>query len=238
MTSMLGSWRLPPSMDTGRGPSGLMAATLWSVNRRFSHSDLSLSRSSSSFFVCSSCSCCSLSFCFSCLSSSVEACSSSWSVGKISTTCSCTVGSAAEEKASVMASSPTLYRTVSNVNLFVRISFVMFSMTFIIFFAFVDMSCTQRAMLKPTILPPQAASRGGEISMGADWPWPYTMTCASLSPDCRQWINCSQESRQPMPSRATFGSIRWFLSLHLNSATASGKTSSAPMVTSHSLMRS
>mmetsp|Transcript_35027 Transcript_35027/g.83954 ORF Transcript_35027/g.83954 Transcript_35027/m.83954 type:complete len:213 (-) Transcript_35027:724-1362(-) len=41
-----------------------------------------------------------------------------------------------------------------------------------------------------------------------------------------------------MPSSASLGNMRWFRSRHLSSATASGKTSSAPMVSSHSLMRS
>mmetsp|Transcript_21237 Transcript_21237/g.48515 ORF Transcript_21237/g.48515 Transcript_21237/m.48515 type:complete len:200 (-) Transcript_21237:737-1336(-) len=51
-------------------------------------------------------------------------------------------------------------------------------------------------------------------------------------------MSCSVDSRVEMPSRASFGSMRWFLSRQRRRATASGKTSSAPMVMSHSLMRS
>mmetsp|Transcript_100940 Transcript_100940/g.293971 ORF Transcript_100940/g.293971 Transcript_100940/m.293971 type:complete len:207 (+) Transcript_100940:1293-1913(+) len=123
-------------------------------------------------------------------------------------------------------------------NLLPRISLVTFSMTAIIFFVLADKACTQRAMLKPATFPPHAANKGGEISSGCETPWPYTTIWESLSPDCKQWISCSQESRVATPSSASLGSMRWLRSRHLSSATASGKTSSAPMVTSHSLMRS
>mmetsp|Transcript_83907 Transcript_83907/g.115861 ORF Transcript_83907/g.115861 Transcript_83907/m.115861 type:complete len:265 (+) Transcript_83907:58-852(+) len=51
-------------------------------------------------------------------------------------------------------------------------------------------------------------------------------------------MSCSVDSRVAMPSRASLGSMRWLRSLHRSRATASGKTSSAPMPMSHSLMRS
>mmetsp|Transcript_10120 Transcript_10120/g.29970 ORF Transcript_10120/g.29970 Transcript_10120/m.29970 type:complete len:236 (-) Transcript_10120:1458-2165(-) len=169
-TRWLGLVLLPLCMPIGRGPSGLMAATLWSVKRRLSHSDFSLSRSSSSFLFCASCSCATTTFCFSSLCSSVLVRSSSWSVGKMSTTCRLSDGSAAREKASEMASSPTLYRTVSRANLLARTNFVTFSITAIIFFWFADSAWTQRAMLNPMMRPPQAAKRGGLISIGCETP--------------------------------------------------------------------
>mmetsp|Transcript_96085 Transcript_96085/g.271691 ORF Transcript_96085/g.271691 Transcript_96085/m.271691 type:complete len:218 (-) Transcript_96085:1293-1946(-) len=98
------------SRDTGSGPSGLVAATLWSVKRRLSHSVLSLARSSSSLLLPPAG-----------LGAGADAkeaamgrpsvppfCSSSCSVGKMSTTCELSVLSAARLKASLMASSPTL----------------------------------------------------------------------------------------------------------------------------------
>mmetsp|Transcript_1719 Transcript_1719/g.4285 ORF Transcript_1719/g.4285 Transcript_1719/m.4285 type:complete len:200 (-) Transcript_1719:1714-2313(-) len=46
---VLGETWLPPSNRTGMGPSGLWAATLFGVNKRFNQSALSFSLSSSSF---------------------------------------------------------------------------------------------------------------------------------------------------------------------------------------------
>mmetsp|Transcript_96085 Transcript_96085/g.271690 ORF Transcript_96085/g.271690 Transcript_96085/m.271690 type:complete len:243 (-) Transcript_96085:369-1097(-) len=70
-----------------------------------------------------------------------------------------------------------------------------------------------------------------------------TSDIASLSPlvlwpERMQWMSCSADSCVAMPSSASFGSMRWLRSRQRSSDTASGKTSSAPMVMSHSLMRS
>mmetsp|Transcript_34276 Transcript_34276/g.101835 ORF Transcript_34276/g.101835 Transcript_34276/m.101835 type:complete len:494 (+) Transcript_34276:482-1963(+) len=229
---------LPASIVMGRGPSGLVAAQLCSVKSRFSHSAFSLSRSSSSFFFVLSNSCAiALPPLSGCTSPAFFI--SSCSVGKMSTTWALSEASAWRAKASVSASSPTLYSTVSRVNLFARTSFVMFSMTAIIFFTLDESWCTQREREKPVRAPPQAASSGGVTSIGCELPCPYTTTSTpSLSPLCRQWISCSVDSRVAMPSRASLGSMRWLRSLHRRRATASGKTSSAPMPMSHSLMRS
>mmetsp|Transcript_25072 Transcript_25072/g.53117 ORF Transcript_25072/g.53117 Transcript_25072/m.53117 type:complete len:327 (-) Transcript_25072:885-1865(-) len=171
-TSATGPRLFPVSSVMGRGPSGLEAATLWLVKRRLSHSAFNFSRSSSSFFfeLCLSLSDAPIGRDASLPSPAF--CNSSFKVGKISTTCALSDASAARENASLIASSPTLYSTVSSVNLFARTSLVMFSMTAIIFFAFADKACTQRAMLKPMKDPPHAAKRGGEISTGCATPYP------------------------------------------------------------------
>mmetsp|Transcript_81904 Transcript_81904/g.236826 ORF Transcript_81904/g.236826 Transcript_81904/m.236826 type:complete len:273 (+) Transcript_81904:586-1404(+) len=161
-TRCSGLLKSPPSNAIGIGPSGLIAATDWAVNRRPNHSFFNLSRSSSSLRFAAS-SCCARrrrSCSFRC--SSVEECTSSCKVGKISTTWMLSAWSAARPKASEIASSPTLYSTVSIWNLLVRMSFVMFSMTDIIFFLFAAKPCTHLAKLNPLMRPPHAARRLGE----------------------------------------------------------------------------
>mmetsp|Transcript_91617 Transcript_91617/g.296425 ORF Transcript_91617/g.296425 Transcript_91617/m.296425 type:complete len:217 (+) Transcript_91617:485-1135(+) len=106
-TRELGLCLFPASSVVGSGPSGVVAATLWSVKRRLSHSDFSLSRSSSSFFFCPSESC-TAAFLSGLDVSSPVFCSSSCRVGKMRTTCALSEASAAREKASLIASSPTL----------------------------------------------------------------------------------------------------------------------------------
>mmetsp|Transcript_84326 Transcript_84326/g.188281 ORF Transcript_84326/g.188281 Transcript_84326/m.188281 type:complete len:219 (+) Transcript_84326:490-1146(+) len=108
-TSEPGLALLPASRVIGSGPSGLVAATLWSVKSRLSHSALSLSRSSSSFLRPSPPP--AAGFAAAPLrppSSSPALAASSCSVGKISTTWALSEASAARAKASLMASSPTL----------------------------------------------------------------------------------------------------------------------------------
>mmetsp|Transcript_50706 Transcript_50706/g.94738 ORF Transcript_50706/g.94738 Transcript_50706/m.94738 type:complete len:280 (-) Transcript_50706:1397-2236(-) len=161
----------PSSNVEGSGPSGVVAAMLWSVKSSFSQSSFSFSRSSSSLFAAASGPLAGPPLCGSSMASGLF-CNSSWRVGKIRTTCALSDASAARAKASLMASSPTLYKTVSRLNLLARTSFVMFSMTSIIFLALALSACTQRAMLKPMRLPPQAERRGGAISMGWAMPWP------------------------------------------------------------------
>mmetsp|Transcript_19442 Transcript_19442/g.61144 ORF Transcript_19442/g.61144 Transcript_19442/m.61144 type:complete len:222 (+) Transcript_19442:701-1366(+) len=130
---------LPTSSVTGSGPSGLDAATLLSVKSRASHSVFSLSRSSSSFFFIDSPPAGAIPLAPDLRPSSSPAlASSSCNVGNMSTTCALSEASAARPKASLIASSPTLYRTVSSVNLFARTSLVMFSMMAIIFLTFVE----------------------------------------------------------------------------------------------------
>mmetsp|Transcript_21237 Transcript_21237/g.48514 ORF Transcript_21237/g.48514 Transcript_21237/m.48514 type:complete len:333 (-) Transcript_21237:1385-2383(-) len=162
----------PASSVTGNGPSGVVAATLLDVKRRSNHSDFNLSRSSSSFFFELPASAwAAMVLDFSGLPpSSTVFCSSSCKVGKIKTTCALSDASAALEKASLIASSPTLYNTVSSENLFARTSLVRFSRTAIIFFEFAESECTQRLMLKPHRAPPHAASNGGETSIGCATP--------------------------------------------------------------------
>mmetsp|Transcript_100944 Transcript_100944/g.293981 ORF Transcript_100944/g.293981 Transcript_100944/m.293981 type:complete len:242 (-) Transcript_100944:318-1043(-) len=108
-TSEPGFFVFPASIVLGSGPSGLVAATLWPVKRRLSHSAFSLSRSSSSLRLAISPPPPAPALGRARLPSSSPAlASSSWSVGKIRTTCALSEASAARVKASVMASSPTL----------------------------------------------------------------------------------------------------------------------------------
>merc|ERR1719198_1644369 len=55
-TRVLGPFLFPDSNVIGKGPSGLIAATLWSVKSKFNHSLFNFSRSSSSFFCWRACS--------------------------------------------------------------------------------------------------------------------------------------------------------------------------------------